>query len=119
MNTCNAFLVLQDVNAFIHFTQQCFNARLLKIKKLSDNTITYAEVAIKESVLVASKPREKEDYFPASLYVYVADCDESFNKAIALDACVIMQPITKPDDGERYGAVQDSNGNVWWISQKQ
>ena len=118
MPVANAYLIIKDVQQFISFTEAAFGAKLIKKKMRENGSIAHAEISIGKSIIMATEPSNSFNYFPASLYVYVADCDEAFNKAIAMDAHVLMQPVTKPDDHERYGAVQDSNGNVWWITGK-
>ena len=51
----------------------------------------------------------------AGLFVYVADANESYNKAIAAGAATIT-PLSSQPYGLS-GGVIDPFGNTWWITQ--
>ena len=51
----------------------------------------------------------------ASFYLYVADCDATYKKAIAAGATSIMEPADQ-FYGDRHGGVKDASGNSWWIA---
>jgi PhnB protein len=54
---------------------------------------------------------------PAHLRVYVADAQETFNRAVAAGA----RPVTEPTErafGERVARVRDPQGHLWWIHQR-
>ena len=118
MPIANAYLIIQDLEQFFAFTEAVFGARLIKKKMRENGSIAHAEIIIGKSVIMATEPSDSTHYFPASMYVYVADCDKVFNKAVEMQAQIVMEPVSKPEDEERYGAVKDSNGNVWWITGK-
>ncbi len=49
------------------------------------------------------------------MYLYVRDCDAVYQQAVKAGGV----PLMEPDDlntGERYGAVTDPAGNIWWIA---
>ena len=50
-----------------------------------------------------------------SIYVYVADADAVFARALQAGAAAIVTPHDEAY-GERIGAVRDALGNVWFIS---
>lgn len=52
---------------------------------------------------------------PASIYVYVADVDDVYRRALDRGVSSISAPEDKPYQ-ERMAGVRDSFGNVWWIS---
>jgi PhnB protein len=52
---------------------------------------------------------------PASIYVYVADVDAAYQRALAFGAKPIAAPEDKPYQ-ERACGVADSFGNTWWIA---
>jgi PhnB protein len=52
---------------------------------------------------------------PCSIYVYVADVDLAYRRALGIGATSIAAPQDKPYQ-ERQAGVRDSFGNVWWIS---
>ena len=52
---------------------------------------------------------------PASLWLYVDDCDALFNRAVAAGAAVMM-PMGDMFWGDRFGAVVDPFGYRWSIA---
>ena len=118
MYIANAYLIIKDVEQLIAFTKAVFGAKLIKNIARKNGSIAHAEIGIGKSVIMATESTNSLNYFPASMYVYVTDCDAVFHKAIEMQAEIVMQPISKPQDKERYGAVKDTNGNVWWIAEK-
>lgn len=114
VSTANAYLFLKDVAAFVNFTEEVFGATVLKIVKRDNNTIAHAEVQIGNSVLMAAEPTSPP-YYPASLYVYVENYDQTLQQALAAEAVYFKPMASQPQENEKYGAVKDSNDNIWWI----
>jgi PhnB protein len=52
---------------------------------------------------------------PAFVYVYVADADATYRRAIAAGARSIEEPIDTPY-GDRRAMVEDAWGNAWQIA---
>ena len=52
---------------------------------------------------------------PASLWVYVEDCDTTYKRALQAGATSLMEPADM-FYGDRNAGVQDPAGNFWWIS---
>jgi PhnB protein len=52
---------------------------------------------------------------PASIYVYVADVDRAYRRALEAGAISIAAPEDKPYQ-ERAAGVKDSFGNTWYIA---
>ena len=52
---------------------------------------------------------------PCSLYLYLADCDAVYKKALAAGGTSVQEPKTQ-FYGDRHGAVKDACGNTWWIA---
>jgi PhnB protein len=51
---------------------------------------------------------------PVHLYIYVADVDDVFKRAVAAGAKVIDQPEDR-EWGDRCGGIEDPYGHVWWV----
>jgi PhnB protein len=49
------------------------------------------------------------------LYVYVANVDEVFKRALEAGAKVI-DPVEDRDWGDRIGGIEDPFGHVWWVA---
>ena len=78
----------------------------------------HIEIVVGDSYVII----ESADDFPehvettcGSVYVYVADVDLVYSRAMALGLHSISAPEDKPYD-ERQCGVRDAFGNVWWIS---
>lgn len=68
---------------------------------------------------MAGEPTDKFDLMPASIFIYVEDCDATYEQAMNYGCESIMPVETMHEAHERYGGVQDKNGNIWWISTHQ
>jgi PhnB protein len=73
-----------------------------------------AEVRIGDSLVMVS-PAGKRELFPAYLYVYVADADRVYQRAIDAGAVSIEAPFDTPY-GDRRAMVRDLSGNVFQIA---
>jgi uncharacterized glyoxalase superfamily protein PhnB len=67
-----------------------------------------------DSVVMTSSVGEREA-FPAFLYVYVHDADETYRRAIAAGAQNLEAPLNTPY-GHRRAMVRDPYGNVFQIA---
>ena len=52
---------------------------------------------------------------PASIYLYVRDSDAVYHSALNAGGHSVFPIMTLPS-GERYGAVKDPSGNIWWVA---
>jgi PhnB protein len=74
------------------------------------------EVEVGDSVIMVSGAEER-DVFPAFLYVYVADADAAFTRALAAGATSVEDP-TDTFYGDRRAMVRDPFGNVFQIAHR-
>ena len=73
-----------------------------------------AEMRIGDSLLLVT-PAGARAPFPAFLYVYVADADETYRRALAAGAETLEAPLDTPY-GDRRAMVRDPWGNVWQVA---
>jgi uncharacterized glyoxalase superfamily protein PhnB len=89
----------------------------LEIERNDAPAFLHLEMAIGDSMLVLSMWKDKP--FPnatqASIYVYVADVDATYEKALAAGATAVRAPADMPY-GERTSTVTDAGGNTWFIA---
>ncbi len=108
------YLIVKDALSFLRFASDVFNAKeKMKIMR-SEGVIMHAELTIGESVIMLA---ESTDQFPpqnAGLFVYVADADETYQRAIDSGATIITA-MSNQDYG-RSGGIKDPFGNHWWIT---
>jgi PhnB protein len=74
-----------------------------------------SEIRIGDSIVMVSDGGGVRDAMPAFLYVYVADTDATFGRAIAAGAEAIEGPSNMPY-GDRRATVRDRWGNIWQIA---
>ncbi|MGA9851960.1 MAG: VOC family protein [Gammaproteobacteria bacterium] len=101
-------IAVADPAALVAFIKDVFGA------KGSFNAERPTELWISNSLLMVGSTIDREPT-RAFLYVYVADVDAAFRRAIAHGA----KPIEEPQDmpyGDRRAMVQDEWGNRWQIA---
>lgn len=114
LKTVTPYLVIRDVKETVQFAQTIFNAELRgDLQMREDGSVAHAEIAIGDSVIMMGEKTDQVDWMPGMLYVYVEDCDATYQKAIELGAEPVIEPTLYPH-GDRYGGFKDSCGNVWW-----
>ncbi|MBU5343798.1 VOC family protein [Caldibacillus thermoamylovorans] len=116
MKTVNPYLMVDNVAQLIDFIETVFDGKLKYKLDRPNGTIMHAEMIIGDSIIMAGEPMEKYGSMPASIYMYVPDCDTVYEKALQHGAEPIMPPTDMKHAGERYGGVKDGSGNIWWIA---
>lgn len=108
------YLIVKDATRFFDFMQKVFGATQ-KMKVMRDeHTIMHAELQIGDSTVMYSEATETYSVQNAGLFVYVADADETYQKALAEGAESIMPPANQ--DYGCSGGIKDPAGNSWWIT---
>ena len=115
-NTVIPYLMVDKVAELIKFTQRVFKAELRHKFDRADGTIMHAEIKIGDSIIMLGEPMKEYGAMPASIYLYVTDCDNIYKKALENGATSVMDVTTMYHAGERYGGVKDFAGNIWWIA---
>ena len=75
-----------------------------------------AEIRIGDSLVLVSSAEERE-LFPAFLYVYVADADAAYARALSAGAVSVEEPLDTPY-GDRRAMVRDPFGNTFQIAHR-
>ncbi len=113
--TVMPYLILKNAGKFYDFAQSVFDAETLHKTMHEDNkTIRHCEIKIGDSTLMFSNSTAEWDARPASLFIYVEDADESYQKSLDHGA-ISIQELRDTDYGKTCG-VKDPCGNVWWIT---
>lgn len=118
-------MIVQGADEAIEFYKEIFGAKLRKIFHGPDGkTVGHAELEIGDSVLMLSdefpmmhvfSPKSPGGGTSISLYIYVDDVDDVFNKAVAAGAAVIM-PLMDSFWGDRCGNITDPFGHHWTLA---
>jgi PhnB protein len=111
-------LTIENAAAAIEWYKQALGAEELTRSLGPDGKIMHAEIKIGSSRLMVNddvmggKGPKAYGGSPASLWLYLDDCDALFNRAVAAGAKVAM-PIGDMFWGDRFGAVNDPFGYRW------
>jgi PhnB protein len=112
--TVTPWILSADTARLIEFTQAAFGAEELARVPGPDGGIGHAEVRIGESVVMMFDARHGWPDTPAFLRLYVADADQTYQRALAAGAAPVTE-VTGLFFGDRVGRVRDPLGNIWWI----
>jgi len=108
------YLIIKNAQQFLDFTKNVFDAiETYKVMR-DEHTIMHAEITIDESVIMFADSTEQYAPITAGMFVYVADADETYQRAIESGATVITAVADQPYG--RSGGVRDPFGNAWWIT---
>ena len=114
-HTVTPYLMAADPAALIDFLKAAFDAEEMHRTLRPDGGIMHAQVRIGDSMLMMGGAMTDWPAMPAGLYLYVAEADETYARAIDAGAT----SVTPPSDqfwGDRMGGVKDTWGNFWWIA---
>ncbi|CAM2070748.1 VOC family protein [Sulfidibacter corallicola] len=112
------YLVLDDPEAGIEFMENVFEGRLTERVLGKEGRVQHAEVTIGDTVVMIGVAREGVQALPAMLYVYCADTDATYRRALEAGATSVMEPADQ-FYGDRSAGVRDSNGISWWMGTRK
>ena len=109
------YLMVESVEQQLGFLKNVFDAEIIENLKQADGKVAHGEARIGNVVIMMGRAQTR---FPARVsmnYVYVADVDAMYKKALQHGAASIMEP------GDRYYGyrecgVEDAQGNQWWMA---
>lgn len=113
-NAVMPYIIIEGAEKFMDFTKQVFDATEKHKEMADEHTIRHAEVNINGSIIMCADSIPDYPPQPASLFVYVANADETYKKALDAGATSLMEPMDK-EYGRSCG-VKDLCGNTWWIT---
>jgi PhnB protein len=123
-STVTPTITVREAAKAIEFYKNAFGAQeIFRFSSPDGKTIMHAEIKIGNSIVMLN------DEFPqmncrspqtigdtgSSIFLYVADADATFNKAISAGAKSLM-PLMDAFWGDRFGSIQDPFGHVWSIA---
>jgi PhnB protein len=113
--TVTPYLMVHAVDPVVSFLEEAFGATETH-RTTGGGGGTHVEVRIGDSMLMMGGDRpDGGDGVPTSLFVYVEDCDEVYESALAAGAESMMEPGPNFDE-PRGAAVVDPFGNQWFIA---
>ena len=113
--TVTPYLTVDDPAPVIDFLKKTFGAQETFAMRDEKGNVGHAEVKVGTSMLMLGRAHDQWKTRPGNFYVYVEDCDATYQKAIDAGATSISEPENQ-FYGDRHGGVTDSQGNNWWIA---
>jgi len=108
------YLIVEGAAKFFTFMQTVFGAtEKMKVMR-NDTTIMHAELQIGENTIMFTDATAEFSVQNAGIFIYVPNCDDTYEKALANGATSIMEPVNQ--DYGRGAGVKDAFGNTWWIT---
>jgi uncharacterized glyoxalase superfamily protein PhnB len=117
-HTVTPYLVVADAEQVLDFTIKAFGAKEKVRMPGPDGKVAHAEVTIGDSVVMIGAPASGRRLMPAMIYLYVEDTDATYKKAVAAGGTSLEEPADA-FYGDRRAAVEDSQGNQWFIATTQ
>ncbi|MFM6926155.1 MAG: VOC family protein [Ferruginibacter sp.] len=114
-NRLMPYLIVPEANAFIAFMKDVFGAEEQRIVPRSEGVIMHGELRIGDSVIMFADVTAEFLAKPAGMFIYVADVNDTYQKALAAGAASLMEPMQQP-----YGftcGFKDPFGNDWWATE--
>jgi len=125
------FMYVDGAGRAADFYKQVFGAtELMRDFDPDGTTVNHAQLRIGDTTIMLSDPTSQDVLesgskgtyrtprmlggSPVHLYVYVANVDEVFRRALEAGAKVI-DPVEDKDWGDRCGGIEDPFGHVWWV----
>jgi PhnB protein len=120
-HTVTPQLTLDNAAQAIDWYKKALGAEELSRAPGPDGKLMHAEIKIGDSkimvndAVMGNKGPKMLGGSPASLWLYVDDCDALFNRAVGAGAQVRM-PVADQFWGDRCGTVADPHGYSWTIA---
>jgi PhnB protein len=108
-HTVTPRIIVRDPENLVEFLRTVFHARG------EFRSARPSEIRIGDSLVMISDGAGLRDPIPAFLYVYVDDCDSTYQRALQADATSLEEPANMPY-GDRRAMVRDRWANTWQIA---
>jgi PhnB protein len=127
-HTVTPQLTLDNAAQAIDWYKKALGAEELSRAEGPDGKIMHAEIRVGDSRIMLNDPMmggkgpKALGGSPASLWIYVEDCDALFNRAVAAGAQVVPGGMGQIQDqfwGDRSGTVTDPQGYTWTIATRK
>ena len=114
-HTLTPYLFAEGASRLVEFIGAAFAGRVTFRKDRPDGSLMHCEIQVGDSMLMLGDATAEFGPMPASLYLYVNDCDAVYRSALDAGGVSVFPMMTLPS-GERYGGVKDPCGNIWWVA---
>lgn len=115
MTSITPYIVVRGAAQLIDFLNASFAATERLRMPTPDGSIMHAEMAIGNGAVELSDGGDAYPPAPCAIHLYVDDADATYERALHAGATSIY-PVADQPWGDRWGAVTDPFGNVWFIA---
>jgi len=115
-HTLTPYLVVRGADRTIEFLKKAFGAELsFEPMMRPDGKVMHADLKIGDSHVMISEEMDKHPAMPCMVHIYVPNVDAVYQRALRSGGISVFPMMTLPS-GQRYGAVKDPCGNIWWVA---
>ncbi len=111
------YLFVDGAESYIDFLIKGLGGEELGRTLGPEGQIANARIRFGNTIMMLSEAQERFPVSQVTLYLYVSDANAAVEAALAAGAELVM-PTANMDYGDRQGGVKDSQGNIWWLSQR-
>lgn len=116
-HTVTPYMFVKDAAAYSEFLCNAFNAEELLRSHGPGGAIANLQIRIGDSTFMLTDAVASYPAMSSAYYLFVENADESVAQALAAGAELEMAVGDMPY-GDRQGGVRDTEGNIWWVSQR-
>lgn len=110
------YLVVESAPRLLEFVEAVFDASERRRETDPEGEIRHAEVQVGDAVVMVGQGGDGMEPFPSMLHVYVADVDDTYQRALEAGAVAIREPRREEHEVDRRGLFEDPLGNTWAVS---
>ncbi len=114
-HTVTPYIAASDAKAVIDFLERAFDATVTERIDDEAGRIRHAQVKVGDSFVMLTDGNDAWPPVPASLYLYLADVDAAYDRALSAGGESVMEPADQ-FYGDRNAGVRDACGNTWWLA---
>ncbi len=114
-STVTTYVTAKGALGVLDFMKKAFGAKVSEKHLKDDGSLMHAEAKIGDTRIMLGEASKQWKAMPAMFYMYVADCDAVYKKALKAGAKSVREPADQYY-GDRSGGVQDKAGNQWWFA---
>ena len=114
-NSVIPYLKVEDGLATMRFLVEGLGGTTVEVMKTPEGRLMHGEVRIGGSMVMLG---EGQPALPGMYYLYTADCDAAWKRALDAGASSVQEP-TDQFYGDRTAAVKDADGTSWYFATRQ
>ena len=114
-STVTPYLIVKGAAQLVDFLKRAFGAKEVHLMKGPDGGVAHGDLLVGDSHVMLGEANGPWAPQPTSLYLYLPDCDATYQQALAAGGTSVQEPKTQ-FYGDRHGCVKDRCGNLWWLA---